>query len=148
MGTALTSHPYSRLGKIPACLIHLNPSRRASSSSYSSSYSRPDCKRTDPTQILYLSPGFLVCKFQSQQPNKPTVSTIYYGRRKESIIRYVQLCGLFAYTDYNKSAHLVRLGSSGLKVSQIILGCMSYGSPEFQEWLLPEEESIKHIKAA
>jgi aryl-alcohol dehydrogenase-like predicted oxidoreductase len=42
----------------------------------------------------------------------------------------------------------VRLGDSGLKVSQIILGCMSYGSPEWQKWVLPEEESIKHIKAA
>ncbi|EDR02306.1 uncharacterized protein LACBIDRAFT_254038, partial [Laccaria bicolor S238N-H82] len=42
----------------------------------------------------------------------------------------------------------VRLGSSGLKVSKIILGCMSYGSPEWQPWVLPEEESIKHIKAA
>ena len=46
---------------------------------------------------------------------------------------------------YNSS---VRLGNSGLKVSKIILGCMSYGSPEWQAWVLPEEESIKHIKAA
>ena len=53
----------------------------------------------------------------------------------------------FAYSDY-KSVHLVRLGSSGLKVSQIILGCMSYGSSEFMKWILSEEESIKHIKAA
>jgi hypothetical protein len=51
------------------------------------------------------------------------------------------------YSDH-KSVHLVRLGSSGLKVSQIILGCMSYGSPEWMNWVLPEEESIKHIKAA
>lgn len=42
----------------------------------------------------------------------------------------------------------VRLGSSGLKVSKIILGCMSYGSPEWESWVLPEEEGIKHIKAA
>lgn len=42
----------------------------------------------------------------------------------------------------------VRLGSSGLKVSRLILGCMSYGSPEWQGWVLPEEESLKHIKAA
>jgi len=47
-----------------------------------------------------------------------------------------------------KKLSYVRLGSSGLKVSQIILGCMSYGSPEWQKWVLPEEESIKHIKAA
>jgi aryl-alcohol dehydrogenase-like predicted oxidoreductase len=43
---------------------------------------------------------------------------------------------------------LVRLGKSGLKVSRIILGCMSYGSPEWQDWVLGEEEGIKHIKAA
>ncbi|KAH9923734.1 Aldo/keto reductase [Epithele typhae] len=42
----------------------------------------------------------------------------------------------------------VRLGSSGLKVSKIILGCMSYGTPDWQGWVLPEEEAIKHIKYA
>lgn len=42
----------------------------------------------------------------------------------------------------------VRLGNSGLKVSKIILGCMSYGSPAWQGWVLPEEEAIKHIKYA
>ncbi|TBU29680.1 Aldo/keto reductase [Dichomitus squalens] len=41
-----------------------------------------------------------------------------------------------------------RLGKSGLKVSKIILGCMSYGSKEWQEWVLPEEEAIEHIKFA
>ena len=50
-------------------------------------------------------------------------------------------------TDYT-SVHLVRLGSSGLKISPIILGCMSYGYPEWQKWVIPEEESIKLIKAA
>lgn len=44
--------------------------------------------------------------------------------------------------------HLVRLGNSGLKVSKIILGCMSYGSPEWQPWVLGEEEGIQHIKLA
>ncbi|KAJ6512582.1 Aldo/keto reductase [Mycena sanguinolenta] len=42
----------------------------------------------------------------------------------------------------------VRLGNSGLKVSQIILGCMSYGSKEWGPWVLEEEEAIKHIKFA
>lgn len=42
----------------------------------------------------------------------------------------------------------VRLGSSGLKVSKIILGCMSYGSPDWQNWVLPEKEAIEHIKFA
>ncbi|KAJ3926540.1 MAG: NADP-dependent oxidoreductase domain-containing protein [Lentinula lateritia] len=47
-----------------------------------------------------------------------------------------------------KNSLLVRLGNSGLKVSRLILGCMSYGSPEWQDWVLPEDESIMHIKAA
>lgn len=42
----------------------------------------------------------------------------------------------------------VRLGKSGLKVSRIILGCMSYGSPEWQPWVLDEIAGLKHIKAA
>ncbi|KAG8707396.1 hypothetical protein FRC08_000515 [Ceratobasidium sp. 394] len=47
-----------------------------------------------------------------------------------------------------KKMTYVRLGQSGLKVSRIILGTMSYGSPEWQGWVLGEEEGIKHIKAA
>ncbi|KAJ7774942.1 NADP-dependent oxidoreductase domain-containing protein [Mycena metata] len=35
-----------------------------------------------------------------------------------------------------------------VKVSRIILGCMSYGTPEWQTWVLPEEEGLKHIKVA
>ncbi|KAI0252105.1 Aldo keto reductase [Lactifluus subvellereus] len=42
----------------------------------------------------------------------------------------------------------VRLGKSGLKVSRIILGCMSYGTPEWQTWVLEEEEGIAQIKFA
>ncbi len=42
----------------------------------------------------------------------------------------------------------VRLGSSGLKVSRIILGCMSYGDPNWEKWVLGEEEGMKHIKFA
>ncbi|PFH46661.1 hypothetical protein AMATHDRAFT_69408 [Amanita thiersii Skay4041] len=47
-----------------------------------------------------------------------------------------------------KGMPYVRLGNSGLKVSKIILGCMTFGTPEWQPWVLPEEEAIKHIKAA
>ncbi|KAF9029284.1 Aldo/keto reductase [Hymenopellis radicata] len=43
----------------------------------------------------------------------------------------------------------VRLGNSGLKVSKIILGCMTYGKRTWLPWLLEdEEESIRQIKAA
>lgn len=50
--------------------------------------------------------------------------------------------------DTIKKMTYVRLGSSGLAISRIVLGYMSYGSAEYQPWILPEEEGIAHIKAA
>ena len=40
------------------------------------------------------------------------------------------------------------LGKSGLKVSKVIVGAMSYGSPEWAGWVLPEEESLPILKHA
>jgi len=34
-----------------------------------------------------------------------------------------------------------RLGKSGLKVSKVILGCMSYGSSKWQPWILSSPSS-------
>jgi aryl-alcohol dehydrogenase-like predicted oxidoreductase len=44
----------------------------------------------------------------------------------------------------------VQLGKSGLKTSRIILGCMAFGSPQWEgsPWTLAEEESMKVIKKA
>ncbi|PVG01040.1 Aldo/keto reductase [Serendipita vermifera] len=42
----------------------------------------------------------------------------------------------------------VRLGKSGLKVSRIILGCMSYGTKSWREWVLEGDEGVAQIKAA
>ena len=44
----------------------------------------------------------------------------------------------------------IKLGESGLRVSSIILGCMSFGDPGrgTHEWSLPEEASREIIKAA
>ncbi|KAJ6160460.1 hypothetical protein N7470_003856 [Penicillium chermesinum] len=43
-----------------------------------------------------------------------------------------------------------RLGNSGLKVSRIILGCMSYGNPNWEgsPWVLDEAQSLPLIKKA
>jgi len=40
----------------------------------------------------------------------------------------------------------VRLGSSGLKVSRLCLGCMSFGSGA--DWMLPEEQSFAIVRKA
>jgi aryl-alcohol dehydrogenase-like predicted oxidoreductase len=44
----------------------------------------------------------------------------------------------------------VRLGGTGLEVSAVVLGCMSYGTPERgnHAWTLPEEESRPFIRQA
>jgi len=42
----------------------------------------------------------------------------------------------------------VNLGSTGLKVSRLCLGAMTYGSKKWREWVLEEEESRPFIKRA
>ena len=41
-----------------------------------------------------------------------------------------------------------RLGKSGLKVSRLCLGMMTYGTPEWREWVLDEDKSRPFIKKA
>jgi len=41
-----------------------------------------------------------------------------------------------------------RLGNSGLKISVPILGAMSFGSPEWMPWVLPEDKSFEIMQAA
>ncbi len=42
----------------------------------------------------------------------------------------------------------LRLGSTGLKVSRICLGCMSYGSSKWRPWVLDEEQAKPFIRLA
>jgi 1-deoxyxylulose-5-phosphate synthase len=42
----------------------------------------------------------------------------------------------------------VRLGSTGLKVSRLCLGCMTYGSPDWRPWVLDETTSRPFIRKA
>ena len=42
----------------------------------------------------------------------------------------------------------VRLGSTGLKVSRLCLGCMTYGSKKWRDWILEEEESRPFFRRA
>ncbi|KAI1345269.1 Aldo/keto reductase [Xylariaceae sp. FL0016] len=44
----------------------------------------------------------------------------------------------------------VRLGKSGLKISKVILGCMTFGTSQWEgsPWVLDEEPSLEVIKAA
>lgn len=40
------------------------------------------------------------------------------------------------------------LGATGLKVSRIGLGMMSYGDPNWREWVLPEQDSLPFVQTA
>ncbi|MCM2505510.1 aldo/keto reductase [Aureimonas altamirensis] len=42
----------------------------------------------------------------------------------------------------------VRLGNSGLKVSRLCLGCMTYGDPAWRPWVLKEDEARPFIRDA
>ena len=42
----------------------------------------------------------------------------------------------------------VRLGQTGLKVSRICLGTMTYGDPKWRDWVMTEEASRPFLKRA
>lgn len=42
----------------------------------------------------------------------------------------------------------VNLGATGLKVSRLCLGMMSYGDKAWREWVLPYEESLPFVRQA
>src|SRR5262244_2869941 len=41
-----------------------------------------------------------------------------------------------------------RLGAAGIKVSRLCLGCMTYGSKKWREWVLEDEESRPFLRRA
>lgn len=41
-----------------------------------------------------------------------------------------------------------RLGTTGLEVSRLCLGCMTYGDPQWRPWILGEDEARKHFRRA
>jgi 1-deoxyxylulose-5-phosphate synthase len=47
-----------------------------------------------------------------------------------------------------ESMELSPLGKTGLKVSKICLGTMTYGSPKWRDWVLDEEQSLPFFKRA
>jgi aryl-alcohol dehydrogenase-like predicted oxidoreductase len=42
----------------------------------------------------------------------------------------------------------INLGKSGLKVSRLCLGMMTYGSPKWRKWVLDEEQALPFVKRA
>lgn len=50
--------------------------------------------------------------------------------------------------DADQYTHLYSLGNSGLKISKVILGAMSYGSSKWQEWVLDEDQTLPLLEYA
>ncbi|MBV8751243.1 MAG: aldo/keto reductase [Hyphomicrobiales bacterium] len=44
--------------------------------------------------------------------------------------------------------HYVNLGSAGVKVSRVALGCLTFGSKKWRPWVLEEDEAVPLIKRA
>lgn len=42
----------------------------------------------------------------------------------------------------------VKLGSTGLEVSRLCLGMMSYGDPEWRPWILSEDDARPFVRRA
>ena len=42
----------------------------------------------------------------------------------------------------------IRFGKTGMKVSRLCLGCMTYGDTKWREWILTEEQSRPYFKEA
>lgn len=79
----------------------------------------------------------------------PIVSLLFHtppqhGRSNQDAIRPV----IFPNSFHSSLLMLHSLGKSGLKVSKIILGCMTYGDPNWQPWIMPTEKALPIIKSA
>ena len=48
----------------------------------------------------------------------------------------------------NSTMSYVRLGSTGVRVSPLCLGMMTYGSKKWREWVLEEDESRPLVRRA
>jgi len=66
----------------------------------------------------------------------------------EDFIFFIVLKKMSSETTEVKLMKYSKLGNSGLKVSRIALGCMSYGTPEWRKWVLDEEASRPFIQRA
>jgi aryl-alcohol dehydrogenase-like predicted oxidoreductase len=55
---------------------------------------------------------------------------------------------IFSARYWQLTPGLCSLGKSGLKISKVILGAMSYGDPAWQDWVLKEEEALPLLEHA
>src|ERR1035437_8386594 len=57
-------------------------------------------------------------------------------------------CLAIGITGTGEAMEYINMGSTGLKISRLALGCMTYGSKRWRPWVLDENESQPFIKRA
>jgi len=77
-----------------------------------------------------LSVPRLLRKLSGKDTPEPTTPPSQQSCRRLSIMEYT------------------RLGDSGLKISKVILGAMTYGTPDWQAWVLDEEKALPLLQHA
>src|SRR5262245_28339301 len=77
-------------------------------------------------------------------PARYIVLNIASARLARTLLCRQKICE----TSESPALQYVNLGSTGLKVSRICLGCMTYGVKTWREWVLSEEESRPLVRSA
>ncbi|OKL55524.1 hypothetical protein UA08_09209 [Talaromyces atroroseus] len=78
----------------------------------------------------------------SKHSNNPKLAKALWDWSEQAVEKFQD------FRRYGLSFFECRLGKSGLKVSKIIFGCMSYGNSEWGKWVLDEEATLPLLKAA
>jgi aryl-alcohol dehydrogenase-like predicted oxidoreductase len=71
-----------------------------------------------------------------------TCSGAFVARRRSGV--YILAAGRME----NSTMEMARFGKTGMKVSRLCLGCMTYGSTKWRDWVLDEEASRPFIREA
>jgi aryl-alcohol dehydrogenase (NADP+) len=84
---------------------------------------------------------------QHRIKNEKQASVLFSSRLRT----ITAICSTILVTEEELRRHIVdyiNLGSTGVKVSRICLGCMTYGSKKWREWVIEEEEGRPFIRQA
>ena len=73
---------------------------------------------------------------------------VFTKRKAQDGIRTVSITLVRSLTSQAPHSCRFSLGKSGLKISKVILGAMSYGSSDWQSWVLNEAEALPLLKHA
>mgnify|MGYP004522709555 FL=1 len=83
--------------------------------------------------------------------NISMIMTLYdAGFDNDEVKKYISLCLCNEDTAVRRTEILAKLGNSGIEVSKLCVGCMSFGKPfaDFHEWTLSPDETEDTVRHA